>query len=789
MQLNLLENSNSDYLLSVEWDKIIQQLNHYITFEENKDKFHNPILIKTKPEVNSDFDSLQYFIDILITDDGHELKNELGNLKPHKHVSNFLTRTFKSAILELQEINEIVKLFETFNRLYPIIKSWSELHAYTTEKEQTIQINRTLIFPFRKIVSKEGEIDYFNHPELALYYGQVLEIETKIRAFLNQIMDDSNYNSRIQYRRHDIISDRYVIPIRTDSYQSNLGTIVSKSETGMTLYIEPPQVKELSNKRLEYLAKISEIINSLCVEFSKSLTQYHTQLFKSYQCLLRIDEFIAKAEFSLKHNLNRPSIVDDGEIFLYDFFHPLISNPVKNTIKIEKNQKGLVISGPNTGGKTATLKTIVLSQLFIHFGLFVPAKEAHTPLFDSIFYLGRDEQDLSSGLSSFAAEVKAYLQVLDELGTNNLIVIDEIFNSTSSEEASALAISLFERLHSLANVKILISTHHQMLKTFMHANHDFVSAHVGFDIIQHKPNYKLYLGTPGSSMALSIFKNLAKDSPFNLSIVDSATKILEHKMVVYESLLQDVTKRKNELDILLHENEQLKMELLNQKKSQEALLKIKTQEKLEDYEKLLNSTINKAKVLFDQVQLGEITKRKQIENKEHELKREISPEVKERSVDSTSLQYPSEYIVGQFYYSSFLDKNIELKSFNLKKNEATILIGSKTIHTRLDQLFITKQGKSLKKMSGGFVHIERNPDSKHHYDCRGMRLEEFENLMEKAISELVLGEVPFLHVVHGHGTGALKNWLRNYLKAFPQLEYEIPEHSQDGATRINVKTN
>jgi DNA mismatch repair protein MutS2 len=205
-------------------------------------------------------------------------------------------------------------------------------------------------------------------------------------------------------------------------------------------------------------------------------------------------------------------------------------------------------------------------------GLFVPSNFAEINPVSGLFYFSNDHQDLKEGLSSFASESLYYLNLLTELAPNNLIIIDEIFNSTSSEEASSLALALFEEIKKRSNSKILVSTHHQMLKTLMHSRIDYLSAHVGFDFDRNLPTYKLLSGEPGSSLAFKIFDKLSHDYNILNHISEKASQYLDQKQLTYESLLQDLSAKKIELDKLLSQNREYNQELKNQKKSMEGIL-------------------------------------------------------------------------------------------------------------------------------------------------------------------------------------------------------------------------
>ena len=476
-----------------------------------------------------------------------------------------------------------------------------------------------------------------------------------------------------------------------------------------------------------------------------------------------------------------------------DFYHPLIEHPVKNTISLEKSRKGFILSGPNTGGKTVALKSIAICHLFLHMGLFLPVSRATIHPVRGIYYFGNDQQNLDEGLSSFASESKNYLELLDSLEESSLIIIDEIFNSTSSEEASSLAIALLDEIHKKSNSKVVISTHHQFFKTHIHSMKEYVSAHVEFDVEIERPTFRISSGSPGSSMAFRIFELISSAMGKTNLIAQTARNIIDKKTLSYEQLLQELSQKQGELTRLIRENKILNNELKNQKKSMEGILLMEKQRMIEGYEKKLEKILTRARTLVSDIKLGQLKTPNKVAEKSHSIRSNIQIE-KEELFESKNPdchyeeRVPKEHEFEEqtIYYSTTLKNNVLVFSIDKRKKEAVVHLGKMSLKCPLSTLRILKDKKKTKKQTGVWINIQKEPINKLSLDCRGMRLSEFQNEVESSLQDILIGNTPFVEIIHGHGNGVLKNWLRSYIDENERLIWDS-SHGNDGYTKITLK--
>jgi DNA mismatch repair protein MutS2 len=776
MNINILEDN-----------EFLNQLNfnHFIDFFTNKSSF--PGLISknifdrflNKDELSSYFDKTQFFIDEHNYDESNELFHKLQKFKDYD-LFKIIDMVSKEAFLEPHEINTCVLCIEYFKDHKTFIKN-SNISSNSFD-EILLFYKKFLIKNFRSFVNVDGEVNYQNHPVLKQLFSQLLNLESKIRQSLNEYKVQPDISKLLQHDGNDILNDRFVLAFRSDSYNSQIGQIVSRSETGRTLYIEPFEIKELNNQRIDTLIELRTLLDQLIKIVTKEISQYHTDLLAIAQSMVLIDEFYLRSEFAKFYNLNIPTISEDFSIELKSAFHPLISNPIKNDISISPEDFSLVISGPNTGGKTAFIKTVFLCQTFFNLGLFVPAREAFLYPVKNIFYFGADQQDLDSGLSSFSAEVKNYNELLDSLENENLIIIDEIFNSTSSEEASALAIALFDYINKNSNSKVIVSTHHQTLKSLLHSKNGFISAHVGFDHESLMPTYKLHIGVPGGSQALDIFKgynNLKRTA----DIYNEAIKFLDNKSIHYEKLLNQLSIKESKLEKTLQENRNINQELKNQKAASQGVLNLKIENELKKTKEKFEKIINQAYSVLDQSKQGKFSNKKKLIKEENKLKTSFNQFLPEKTPETISenrsLIQPKEFSEGEVYFCSFLNQDITLKE--IKGKQAFVFKGSLRIKVPIETLFISSKAKNTPKVQ---VNVQKSSINSFEFDCRGMRLSEFQSMVESNLYALECGEVPFLNFIHGHGDGVLKKWIRKFVKDYKGIEIDLNESGNDGETRL-----
>ena len=365
-------------------------------------------------------------------------------------------------------------------------------------------------------------------------------------------------------------------------------------------------------------------------------------------------------------------------------------------------------------------------------------------------------------------------------------MIDEIFSSTSSEEASALAIALLHEINKIGTSKVLISTHHQVLKTFIHGDKSYLSARVGFDL-EKGPTYKLYTDGPGSSMAFTIFENLEKRFGRKTSVPQEARKFLDRKQIAYEKLLQELAEKKGELEKLLSENRNLNNELKNKKKSMECLIYIEREKRLDDLKREVEAISREARQILDDAKSSKIESHKNLDKTFSKIKSKVAHargEREEEPSEHEDAQIPelSEIEIGNIYYSTLLKKEVRILDINKSKREVKVAHHKLSLNCTIQSLRFIGKKKIVPTVK---FHVDRTEQNQIEIDGRGMRLDEFEKMVDRGLLDLQSGSIPYLLVIHGHGDGILKKWLRDTLKCSHDYSWK-PEDGNDGATIIEL---
>jgi DNA mismatch repair protein MutS2 len=327
-----------------------------------------------------------------------------------------------------------------------------------------------------------------------------------------------------------------------------------------------------------------------------------------------------------------------------------------------------------------------------------------------------------------------------------------------------------------------------MFKTLIHQDRNYLSCHVGFDTTSLKPTYKIQWGTPGASMAIDIFSILSRGHEGVKEVPLKAMSHLNAKNISYETLLQKVSQKQIELDKVLNSNRQLEVELKNQKGAMEGVLNLKMKEELSKARSEIDKILHEARSLVEEARRNEIQKTKKIDERSFQLKNQIdklqgiSP-VKDEEIPAGDLKL-TDLKTGDIVYSFILKKEFTVQKIDGRRNEITIAKGPIKLTVPLHTLGTSKRSPHHHKVSVSFVKTSVSPLE---VDVRGMRLSEFQNLIEKALGDLLSGDVPYLNIIHGHGDGVLKKWLRDYLRRSRDFQMAEAETGNDGETKIILR--
>ena len=800
--LNLL-NSAQSYLQKCDWDKVVNQITKYAHFDFAKKRISQSPIYHTIDELEENYENLSFFSEKILSQGAMLYDQSLGKIPSHYLVEEIHQRLQKSAWFSLSEVHQLVVSLEAWSELRNNLPSkWLITTDELNWSDDYIRVRRELLLPLREFIFADGMIQYHLHPILKPKFKSLTDCDEKSKKLFHHVMFHHPSKDKWQGSTTDIINNKYVILVKTDHFDHSLGSIVRRSESGLSLYVELKEFQELSQTRERIQAEIEHILHQIAWQFSQIAHKHHRFLMAAQNQILKVDELKAKAIRSIEGGWKRPTIASQAEIFLEGLRHPLIAHAVKNDIKILNEQKTIIISGPNTGGKTVILKSIVLAHLMLHHGLFLPVDDAVIYPFKNIIYLSGDDQDINQGLSSFASEMEIFGTMLSHLAENNLIIIDEILKSTSSEEASAIAWGILHRLQASPYTFTFLSTHHNSLKVFAHQSPIFVSAHMGFSGIEKKPTYQLHFGRPGSSYALEIAEHICKKFPSLWPALIIAQKQLEGQQLRYEQLLMNLTEEKRLADLQYTQRQLAVDEEWQKLKSQQESFKLKIHTEFEKTkQELKNIKIesvnwqNELKSIPTKVHVRKIDEKFQtvnqlLQDKEDTLVAEF-PFLNAAKFNISSQheikQLEEQFFVkGNSYFSVTFNQKVTLIDLQGTEDNPIALIALGPMKTKVPLSDLMAKPYAERKKDFTF-RLETTKEIKIEWDCRGMRLEEFEHLIQDLCGHIMAKSIPYAEIIHGHGNGVLKQSIRQYLKNHTDLVPIIDPLKSDGVTTIKLR--
>ncbi len=769
------------YLLEyLDWPSILSRLKSYSFFNDTQELLERPIQCLKENEIEIQYNSIEYLTH-KIDKDHFSLQNILSPLDPALQYFQLIKSLSKGRELSLIELHHLALILEKGHLLLKEITDWPPLAPLKSQSFLRKDVHSQFLAPLRQFISKDGSIDFLKHPILGPLILKIKSLESSLKSTLSQVIKSRSFKDCLQYPSYDVIEDRYVLPLSSDKYRSEHGTIISRSNSGLTLLVAPSFLKDQNQELIILKARLESEQAKIARDFSCILMTFYQYLLTSHHFLSLLDLHNSKAEYSLAFQMVRPKITKDGEIILKNFFHPLIDDPVRNSIDMDSSLRGFVISGPNTGGKTVTLKSLAISFLFSHVGIFAPADFASFPYCDRLYFFSHDHQDLEKGLSSFSAESKNYLLALEDIHTykRSFIFFDEIFNTTSSEEASALALALTDYLLEGDATNIFLSTHHHLLKIHLHRNPQFFSSHMGFNDRNLKPTYKLRCEGPGASMAIPIFSSLNEKA---MAISKRANYYLESGHETYETLLKELHNKNTLLDQKIKNNIKLNLDLNNTKKSLEANIEFEIMKRTSSDEEKYLALYNKCNLLFYDIKASSLSK-SQSSQKLSEIHHEYIEISQKNSTSESKEQPPPQISVGKSYYCDLFQSLILVKKYD--RNKVTGIIGRKKVIVPISSLQVASPSKKIKRPREVAPLYLPTDEYKLEYNCRGMRLDDFKSLVEKALLGIQNESIPFCTFIHGHGEGILKNYLRKSLRSYKDLQWDNLE-GNDGCTKVSL---
>lgn len=673
-----------------------------------------------------------------------------------------------------QTKNFIEKLDEEL----PILRSLANQISHLKELEREI----------KSCIDDRGQMLDSASEKLRGLRSAMRTFEGRVREKLDQIIRSKS--SMLSDAIVTIRNNRYVLPVKQEHRGSIGGIVHDQSASGQTLFIEPKSVVDLNNQLQETVAKEELEIERILRVLSESIASKKEYLTENVLTLGEIDFIFSRAKLGAQMNGSMPRMNDEGYIKMQQARHPLIPRDevVANDVELGKDFTTIVITGPNTGGKTVTLKMIGLCTLMAQSGLQVPAYDGcELAVFDHVFADIGDEQSIEQNLSTFSSHMTTIVNIIEEVNEKSLVLFDELGAGTDPQEGAALAMSILDEVIS-RDARIIATTHYPELKAYGYNRDKVVNASVEFNVETLQPTYRLLIGVPGRSNAFDISKRLGLDG----RIIEDAKELIGVDSKNVESMIASLedSKLQSERDYekahqYLLESEKLRTDLQekwHQFEQQKEQLYKKTEEKAE---RALQNAREEAELIVDEIR----SMKTKTELKEHEwieakkLLEEAQPQLTEKDkqvADSQPSTSPKTFRSGDDVKVLSLNQvgNV-LKRIN--NNEYLVQVGIMKVNVKQNDLQGVKSPKKAIEKPLATVKGS-NYQVKTELDLRGERYEDALLRLEKYIDDALLAGYQKVYIIHGKGTGALRKGVQDFARKHRSIsEYRFGSQGEGGS--------
>lgn len=680
------------------------------------------------------------------------------------------------ALPELKYIGEMVDLIVEFTAL---------------EKE----ISRCIL--------TEDEMADNASPKLKDIRRSIHQQNQAIKNKLSRIITSSSNKTYLQDAIVTMRDGRYVIPVKQEYRSFFPGMVHDQSKGGATLFIEPQGVVELNNKLRELEVEEQLEIARILAELSSRVAEHYREIRSNLELLTKLDFIMAKGKLSCKMHASEPKIDTDGELRLISARHPLIEykKAVPVDIRIGGDYRTLIITGPNTGGKTVSLKTAGLLVMMAQSGLHIPASHASTlPIFGEVFADIGDEQSIEQSLSTFSSHMKNIVSIIDKASYDSLVLVDELGAGTDPTEGAALAIAILERFYD-SGALTMATTHYNELKKYALATSGVENAAMEFDVETLTPTYRLLIGVPGKSNAFEISKKLGLSE----SVIERASEHIKHGDMEFENVISSIEddKRKAAADRLDAESMRAEIEeRLKKLEEKEKAISEKRADIIAEAKREARELLRETKSAVKDVQkdlrrlqksgahtnlnTGALEKsRRKINEAEDLVSEKVVKQVNSEPVSADTLK------IGDRVKLLTIGQNGTILSLPDEKGNLMINIGALKVKARLQDLMLINEGKDRKpqaKSSSKYGSLLRSKSSSvsASINVRGKNLEDALADVEKYLDDVYMAGLDMVSIIHGRGGGILKDGIRQMLKRKKYVDSYGAASYNDGGEGVTV---
>lgn len=787
---------NNKSLSTLEYNKIISRLVSFACSDGAKQILH-------KLEPMTDIDKINTALD---------------------YTNDALTRVYQKGSVDFSRIKDIrgsiarLKVGSSLNALEllnisMLLECAAHIKGYYEQRADSIQPLIDMLDPvtllnnaIKKCIISEDEISDDASANLRSIRRQKNIAADRIHTELNKILNSPSTRTYLQDYVITTRQGRFCLPVKAEYKSLMPGMVHDQSSTGSTVFIEPAAVVKLNNDIRELELKEQAEIEVILADLSAKAAEYTDSLLSDYEILTNLDCIFAKALLSRHFNCSRPVMNNKGIVNIKKGRHPLIEphTVVPIDIYLGTDFNLLIITGPNTGGKTVSLKTVGLLTLMAQAGLNIPALEhSDIAVFDNIFADIGDEQSIEQSLSTFSSHMTNTVDILKKADSNSLILFDEIGAGTDPTEGAALAIAILDSLH-IRNITTMATTHYSEIKMYALTTDGVENACCEFDVQSLRPTYRLLIGVPGKSNAFAISKKLGLSD----NIINDASRRLDSEDIKFEDLVTDleqsrvtIEREREELNEYKAQIAQLKSELTKKterldertdniirKANEEAARILKDAKEYAD--KTINA-MNKHGMTVKELEKHRSAIREKMNKRQEKLKIEPANNISEHKAHDIS-----EFKVGM--HVKVLTMNVigTISQIHKNKNQVTVLVGSLSTKMDIKNLAILKGYKdpaetsSKPKGAGGSGKIKMSKSSSisSEINLLGYTVDEAIAVLDKYLDDAYIARIPQVRIVHGKGTGALRSGITSYLHGVPYIKEFRLGQIGEGAEGVTIVT-
>lgn len=724
-------------------------------------------------------------------------KHRMPSLSGLAKISTYIHRAKIGGVLSVSELNVIKRLIQIQNQyktFYNNLLNEEETINYPILNDRMEQLP-VLSDLYQSIHQKCDTYDLYDNAsyELQGIRSKISSTNQRIKQNLDKIVKSQANQKKLSDAIVTVRNERNVIPVKAEYRQDFNGIVHDQSASGQTLYIEPSSIVEMSNQ-------ISRLKNDEAIERERILSALTVEVAEEADaCLIsesimgQIDFLTAKARYASSIKGTKPQFTKDRTVYLPKAFHPLLDKQtvVANTIEFAQDIETVIITGPNTGGKTVTLKTLGLIIVMAQSGILIPTLDgSQLSIFENVYCDIGDEQSIEQSLSTFSSHMKNIVEILQDTTKNSLILFDELGAGTDPSEGAALAMSILDHVHEIGSL-VMATTHYPELKAYSYNREGVMNASVEFDVNTLTPTYKLLMGVPGRSNAFDISKKLG----LNMKVIQKAKSMIgqdeqeiNEMIASLESNSKRVDEQRIELDYLLREAQDTHDALAKQYEQYQNHEKQLMNEAKEKANQRVKSATKEADDILKE--LRELRDQKGADVKEHELidkKKQLDDQYEAKSLKQNVQKKKWDEINAgdEVKVLTYGQKGEVLELID--NNEAVVQMGIIKMKLPLEDLEKTKKTKSEPTK---MIKRENRQSIKMELDLRGYRYDEAMVAVDQYLDQAVLSNYEQVYIIHGKGTGALQKGVQNHLKRHKSVaSYRngMPSEGGFGVTVVEIK--